>query len=239
MTAVPALVRAVRYGDVRGTDTAALAAVVAALTARVCAGLPAAVSSLADDAAAELRGALDGMQAALSLHAQHERGRDTRDRWLAALGLLAGRADVHGLLAGRAVRLLAEAGVLPGPSRPRRFAPTCRSGCPRPARRPGRRGSCPAAACCWCTTGTCSASWTTGWPAWPARTSLDVLPLLRRTFGEFAAAERANIGQAVRQLTGSVDTGAGDPTLGRGRRSTPSRAAGALRTVAAILGGAR
>ncbi len=54
MTAVPALVRAVRYGDVRGTDTAALSAVVAALTARVCAGLPAAVSSLADDAAAGL-----------------------------------------------------------------------------------------------------------------------------------------------------------------------------------------
>ena len=75
MAAVPALVRAIRYGDVRGTGTGALAAVVAALTVRVCAGLPAAAGGLADDAAAALRGALDGMHAALSLHAQDERGR--------------------------------------------------------------------------------------------------------------------------------------------------------------------
>ena len=122
MTAVPALVRAIRYGDVRGTGTGALAAVVAALTARVCAGLPAAVSGLADDAAAGLRGALDGMHAALSLHAQDERGRETRDRWLAALGVLASRPDVHGLLVGRAVRLLTDAGVLPRAESARRFA---------------------------------------------------------------------------------------------------------------------
>ncbi len=67
MSAVPALVRAVRYGDVRGTDTAALSAVVDALTVRVCAGLPAAVGSLADDAASVLREALDDMQAALGV----------------------------------------------------------------------------------------------------------------------------------------------------------------------------
>lgn len=74
MTAVPVLVRAARYGDVRGTGTASLSAVVNALTARVCAGLPAAAGSLADDAAAKLRAALDGMQTALALHAQDERG---------------------------------------------------------------------------------------------------------------------------------------------------------------------
>ena len=61
-----------------------------------------------------------------------------------------------------------------------------------------------------------------------------MLPLLRRTFGGFAAAERANIGQAVRQLAGGAPA-----------RDSPAelvdegRAAGALRTVAAILGGAR
>ena len=55
MAAVPALVRALRYGDVRGTDTGALSAVVDALIVRVCAGLPAAVGGLADDAAAALR----------------------------------------------------------------------------------------------------------------------------------------------------------------------------------------
>ncbi|HEX3752239.1 MAG TPA: DUF5682 family protein, partial [Streptosporangiaceae bacterium] len=55
MAALPALVRAVRYGDVRGTGSDALATVADGLTARICAGLPAAVTSLADDAAARMR----------------------------------------------------------------------------------------------------------------------------------------------------------------------------------------
>jgi Family of unknown function (DUF5682) len=234
MTAVPALVRAIRYGDVRGTDTTALAAVVAALTARVCAGLPAAVSGLADDAAAGLRGALDGMQAALSLLAQDQRGRDTRDRWLGALGVLAGRPDVHGLLVGRAVRLLTDAGVLPRAESARRFAAHLSIGVPAASK----------------------AAWADGFLSgsglllvhdrdllailddWLASLGdqdfTNVLPLLRRTFGGFAAAERANIGQAVRQLSGGAPA-----------RDSPAelvdegRAAGALRTVAAILGGAR
>jgi hypothetical protein len=234
MTAVPPLVRAIRYGDVRGTDTAALAAVVAALTARVCAGLPAAVSGLADDAAAGLRGALDGMQAALSLHAQDERGRDTRDRWLAALGVLASRPDVHGLLVGRAVRLLTDAGVLPRAESARRFAAHLSIGVPAASQ----------------------AAWADGFLSgsglllvhdrdllsilddWLASLAdqdfTSVLPLLRRTFGGFAAAERANIGQAVRQLTG------GAPARETATEPVDEvRAAGALRTVAAILAGAR
>src|SRR6202012_487154 len=59
MTAVPALVRAIRYGTVRGPPVRSLTAVVDALVARVCAGLPAAVGGLADDAAEELRAAMD------------------------------------------------------------------------------------------------------------------------------------------------------------------------------------
>ena len=234
MTAVPALVRAIRYGDVRGTDTTALAAVVAALTARICAGLPAAVSGLADDAAAGLRGALDGMHAALSLHAQDERGRETRDRWLAALGVLASRKDVHGLLVGRAVRLLTDAGVLPRAESARRFAAHLSIGVPAASK----------------------AAWADGflsgsglllvhdrdllsilddWLASLADQDFTlVLALLRRTFGGFAAAERANIGQAVRQLTGGAPAPASDA-----EPVDEARAAGALRTVAAILAGAR
>jgi hypothetical protein len=63
---------------------------------------------------------------------------------------------------------------------------------------------------------------------------LDVLPLLRRTFGEFAAAERASLGQAVRGLAG------GGPLADRGVKQVDARRAeGVLRTVAAILGGPR
>src|SRR6202012_1563835 len=46
--AVPPLVRAVRYGTVRGTSVLALSVVIDALVTRVCAGLPAAVGGLAD-----------------------------------------------------------------------------------------------------------------------------------------------------------------------------------------------
>ncbi|HVT70761.1 MAG TPA: DUF5682 family protein, partial [Trebonia sp.] len=69
MRAVPPLVRAVRYGTVRGTSVLSLSVVIDALVTRVCAGLPAAAGGLADDAAAALRQAMDGMNAALSLHA--------------------------------------------------------------------------------------------------------------------------------------------------------------------------
>ncbi len=172
MAALPALVRALRYGDVRGTDTAALAEVARALIVRICAGLPAAVGGLADDAAAALRARLDAVHAAVALHAQTEAGRQARDRWLAVLTGLADRRDVHGLLAGRIVRLLVDSQALPqrGGVAAVRGPPVGGSQRGR-TRRPGPRASWPAAACCWCTTATCSRCWTAGSPASARRSS--------------------------------------------------------------------
>ena len=70
---------------------------------------------------------------------------------------------------------------------------------------------------------------------------VEVLPLLRRTFGGFTEPERAAIGRAARALGDAGRTG-------RGQRERPlaraagggidaARAAGAARTVALILGG--
>jgi Family of unknown function (DUF5682) len=234
MAAVPALVRAVRYGDVRGTDTAALSVVVDALTVRVCAGLPAAVTSLADDAAGHLRVAVDRMQAALALHAQDERGRAARDRWTAELTVLADRRDVHGLLAGRVVRLLADTGVLTQEEAARRFAAHLSI------------GVAPADKAAWAE-GFLSGGGLLlahdrdllgvldGWlTTLGAQDFMDVLPLLRRTFGGFTPPERANIAQAVKHLPSGapVRAGSGEPV-------DADRAAGVLRTVAAILGGGR
>ena len=50
MAALPALARALRYGDVRGTDTGGAGRGGRALVVRICAGLPAAVTGLDDDA---------------------------------------------------------------------------------------------------------------------------------------------------------------------------------------------
>jgi hypothetical protein len=234
MAAVPALVRAARYGDVRGTDTSALAAVVDGLTARICAGLPAAVTALSDDTAAGLRAALDQMHAALELRAQDTGGKPARDLWIAALTGIAGRRDVHGLVTGRVVRLLADSGVLSWPEAAGRFAAHLSIGVP------------PAGKAAWAE-GFLSGggmllvhdrdllSVLDDWVAsLPSQDFMDVLPLLRRTFSGFTTPERANIAHAVKHLAGGGLAGAGmaEPV-------DAVRAAGVLRTVAAILGAGR
>ncbi|WP_405535679.1 DUF5682 family protein [Streptomyces sp. NBC_00075] len=65
--ALPALVRSLRYGDVRGTDTQALAEVAAGLAERVFVGLPPACASLDTDAAEEMRRHVDAVHGAVGL----------------------------------------------------------------------------------------------------------------------------------------------------------------------------
>ncbi|MFG3290978.1 DUF5682 family protein [Streptomyces sp. NPDC048179] len=65
--ALPALVRSLRYGDVRGTDTRALAEVAGGLAERVFVGLPPACAALDADAAEEMRGHVDAVHTAVAL----------------------------------------------------------------------------------------------------------------------------------------------------------------------------
>ncbi|WP_369218194.1 DUF5682 family protein, partial [Streptomyces flavofungini] len=65
--ALPALVRSLRYGDVRGTDTAALGEVAVGLAERVFVGLPGACAGLDADAALEMRGHVDAVHQAVGL----------------------------------------------------------------------------------------------------------------------------------------------------------------------------
>jgi hypothetical protein len=193
MAAIPALARTLRYGDVRRSDLGGLAGVTTGLLARVCAGLPAAVRDLSDAAAAELRDHVDAVHAALALLDDEE----LRERWLHTLASLADRDDLHGLLAGRLTRLLHDAGRLERDE-------VCRL-----MRLPLTVGTPPAA----------GAAWVEGFLAggglmlvhddallalvddWladiPADAFAEVLPLLRRTFGSFAAGERRAIGDRV------------------------------------------
>ena len=225
MAAIPALARTLRYGDVRKTDVAGLAAVTGSLLGRVCAGLPSAVGSLADEAAKLLRDRIDGVHAAVGLLDDD----DLRDRWLSTLESLAGRADLHGLLAGRLTRLLLDAGRLSAAEVRRRL------------RLPLTVGTAPAHA----------AAWVEGFLAggglllvhdeallrlldeWladiPAAAFDDVLPLLRRTFGAFDSGERRAIGE---RLAGPP---AGTPATG-GLGFDPARAALVMPTLSALLG---
>ena len=224
MAALPALARSLRYGDVRRTDVAGLAAVTDSLLSRICAGLPAAVGSLAEEAAKELRKHLDGVHSAIALLDDEA----MRERWESTLVSLADRADLHGLLAGRLTRLLLDAGRL-APDEVRRRL-----------RLPLTVGTPPAH----------GAAWVEGflsggglllvhddallellddWLADIASDSFDdVLPLLRRTFGAFAAGERRAIGERVAGPRQAAD--AAGPALDH------DRAALVLPTLSALLG---
>nr|WP_039800419.1 DUF5682 family protein [Nocardia araoensis] len=225
LAALPGLIRTLRYGDVRGTDTKALAHVADGLLVRICAGLPAAVTGLDTDAATDLRGLLDAAHTAI--HTRDD-GWATGE-WLAALRRVADRDDVHGALVGRAVRLLADAGRIDDAESARRLSAALSVGA----------------------TAAAKAAWIDGFLGgrglllvhdrellrliddWLRGlgddTFVETLPLLRRTFGAFESGERRAIGQAVRD-GGSVSTAASVAGIDSQRATT------AVRTAAEILG---
>jgi Family of unknown function (DUF5682) len=224
MSALPALARALRYGDVRGTGTGALAGVADVLLVRVCAGLPVAVSNLDSEAAAEVGRRIDEVNAAVALLP----GDGGRDRWLDTLTGLSERDGLPGLIAGRLVRLLLDAGRLD------------RDGAAARLRRALSVGPVPAD----------KAAWVEGFLAgrgtllvhdidllglldeWVATLDPDefvrVLPLLRRTFSTFEPAERRAIGERLRRGTTRTVTVHSDVD--------EARAEAALPVVATLLG---
>ncbi|MGY5283184.1 DUF5682 family protein [Nocardia gipuzkoensis] len=225
LAALPGLIRTLRYGDVRGTDTKALAHVADGLLVRICAGLSAAVTGLDTDAATELRGLLDAAHTAI--HTRDD-GWATGE-WLAALRRVADRDDVHGALVGRAVRLLADAGRIDDAESARRLSAALSVGA----------------------TAAAKAAWVDGFLGgrglllvhdrellrliddWLRGlgddTFVETLPLLRRTFGAFESGERRAIGQAVRD-GGSVAAASAVADI------DADRATAAVRTAAEILG---
>ncbi|MES4888341.1 DUF5682 family protein, partial [Streptomyces sp. NPDC096012] len=68
--ALPTLVRSLRYGDVRGTDTEALTGVAVGLAERIFVGLPPACAGLDADAAEAMRGHVDAVHSAVVLLAE-------------------------------------------------------------------------------------------------------------------------------------------------------------------------
>nr|WP_202495864.1 DUF5682 family protein [Streptomyces sp. SID4982] len=217
--ALPALVRSLRYGDVRGTDTGALADVAAALAERVFIGLPPACATLDTDAAQEMRGHVDAVHGAVGLLAETLTGHDgLRPRWRAVLRTLSQRDTVPGLLRGRAVRLLLDDGVLEAEEVARLMGLALSPGTP-----PGD-----------------AAAWVEGFvgggggglllvhderllalvDAWltsvPADAFTDVLPLLRRTFSAYEPGVRRTLGELVRRGPGSGAGAGGHPATSPG-----------------------
>lgn len=204
--ALPALARSLRYGDVRGTDATALGAVAAGLAERICVALPSACTAGLDaDAAAEMRGHVDGVHGAIGLLADADEG--LRERWTALLAVLADRDTVPGVIRGRAARLLLDDGRLPAEETARLMGLAL-----SPA-------SSPADAAGWIEgfAGGSSGGGTllvhddrllglidTWLVGVPERAFTDVLPLLRRTFGAYEPGVKRTLGELVRRGPGGA-----------------------------------
>ena len=219
------LARALRYGDVRGTDATSLRAVFDGLVVRVVAGAPSACRSLDDAAAAAMVERLGSVQAAMALCDHPAR----RSEWPAVLAQITERADVHGLVQGRAARLLHDSGTWDRQQVGLRLS------------RALSIGAAPAV----------GAAFVEGFLAgsgtvlvhdaellgvldqWVSSLAADAFlataPLLRRTFGGFDPAERRQLGQLVSDSVVVVASGFGDELDER-------RVAAAMLVVRSLLG---
>lgn len=193
MDALPPLANILRYGNVRRTDAEMVAGVVNGLVARVCIGLPGACGSLNDDAAEEMFGKMLATHAAVGLLQNTEH----TNAWNSVLRQICDLPNLHGLIAGRACRLLHETQHLDTTEAARRFGLALSV-----ANAP-----------------TQSAAWVDGFlrnsgmlllhdedlwrvlDEWVSALTPDhfttALPLLRRTFSTFQPAERRQMGSRV------------------------------------------
>lgn len=200
MEALPPLVRALRYGDVRDTDTSALDHVADALLVRIRAGLAAALTGLDDDSATLLRDRIAGVHTAVALRDQAA----ARAGWLATLAGIADRDDVHGLVTGQLVRLLLDAGRLDPADAGTRLARALSVGSPAAAKAAWVEGFLSGGGLL-LVHDTALLGVLDGWVGGlDPRTFVDVLPLLRRTFGSFAAPELRSLGDRLRHGTAAA-----------------------------------
>ncbi|HET6548519.1 MAG TPA: DUF5682 family protein, partial [Solirubrobacter sp.] len=220
LRAVPPLAGILRYGDVRGSDTSAVAQVLRGIVLRSAVGLPGAGVGADEQTGASLANLVDGVNSALALL----NNADLTSAWREALHRTADGDRIPGTLAGRATRLLYDAGELdPSAAMSRALSP---------GEDPER-----------------GASWIEGFigtsglvlvhdpdllailDGWIAAVSADaftnVLPLLRRAFATLPAGERRRLGERLRR---PADAPEPEATL------DADRAAPALATVARLLG---
>jgi hypothetical protein len=195
MDALSPLAEILRYGTVRQTDPEMVRGVIDGMAARICVGLPYACAALNDEAAEEMFRRLTAVHAALAVLNDPE----LVGEWRAVLARLMDQSSVHGLLQGRCCRLLLDARTLEPEEAARRLSLALSTAASPPQ----------------------AAAWVEGllrgsglvllhddtlWAVlddWVSRLSGDafvqLLPLLRRTFATFEAAERRNIGERARR----------------------------------------
>lgn len=217
------LARTCRYGNVRGVDVSDVRKILEATVVRACVGLPTACAALDDDAASVMRQAIDSAQDGLSLLPDLP-----LDDWHAALAAVAHSDRIHGSVAGRALRLLLDAGLVDADDVAAKLSRRLSVAAPAPE----------------------AAAWLDGLLSGDATLLIhdrrllqivdewvdgvqdevfeDVLPLLRRTFSAFSGPERREIGEQLSHAAARDTTAAASVDL--------AVAGPAVRTMARILG---
>ena len=201
MKVVPSLAGAMRYGNVRQTDSDMIANVIHGLITRICIGLPSACASLDDEAAIKMYERIQNLHNAISLLQKEE----WTTQWYDVLHKLLDQQGLHGLIAGKACGLLLDKRIILADETSRRLGLAL------------TMANDPSQAAAW-VEGLLKNSGAllihedalmTVLDAWIANISTEsfteLLPLLRRTFSTFTPAERRLIGEHARQGTVSID----------------------------------
>ena len=224
------LARILRYGDVRSIDAGGLGDVIDGLAVRITAGLFGAVSGLDDEGATQAATRLTATQAALALIGHPI----LLDGWPRALTAIAGdRAagpTVHGLVRGRAVRLLIDAQHWTTDEGARWLSRALSAGTPPASGAAFVEGFLGGSGTV-LLHDTALLGLVDGWLSrLPAGAFGDIVALLRRTFGAFEMGERHRIGELV------AGRGDGRHPAPFGWDLDPARAAAAAHTVRTLLG---
>ena len=235
MRAVEPLTRVARYGDVRSGGRALpdLDGLLDAMVRRIAIGLPSAVASLDDEPAADVQALVEGVHRGLATLDR----RDLRDVWERALVTVADQTGVHGAVAGRAVRLLLDAGRISGEEARRRLSLAL------------SRAADHLAGAAWLESFLLGDALLLlhdrplleaidGWLQEVAGDVFDdVLPILRRSFARWEPAERRMVGDHVRRLTARrADGGGGADRDDEGPAIDPERAALVVPHLRRLLG---
>lgn len=194
MSVIPNLVTVSRYGNVRKTDAALVTGILESMITRICVSLPAACTSINEDAAAHLLELFNKMNDAVNILQQEE----ITIEWQDTLQHISGDDAIAPVLAGYATRLLNDYRLLQGDTLLKAFYLAM-----SPAITPGT-----------------AAAWLEGFlkgsgtlllidddlwmlvKNWVAQLDeenfIQILPLLRRTFANFNPVERKKIGEKVK-----------------------------------------
>lgn len=232
MDALPPLARVARYGNIRQTRSEQIMPVIDALFERAVVGLPAACSSLDDDAAQEMVASIGRAQESVDLLQRD----DQRGEWQTVLRHIADAEAIHGLVRGWCCRLLLDQRALDSADLQRLARLALSPANPAPQ----------------------AAAWVEGvlrgsglillqqdglWMAldgWLADLSPDIftamLPLVRRAFSGFQPPERRSMGEKVKHLRSDGRPDAGPGSTDRLENVNHERARQVLPVLAQILG---